>query len=624
MLSACRVSPTGELGKKAVELDPIHCQRAKIDNMVDRERVRWGDLVNAALERAGHEIRIDHRSHKERGIEAEPTRHLGPAAAGLERRTGEKSQKRTGWEQNAVDRLARAQELGRLERERAAVVGSIIDLTGDLKAAITERDQQLKIKQGQENEQRINRSLERIGNNVQAAGRAGADAGRALLASKQHLVTTTVHTRDIERGAQGAIEGAERRIVERDYGRVVATAKRQFERADNLLQQAVGHFDDVIQPIAAAAKHVEIYTVERERQAKERAQAARQAVEATNLPPKRQNAPVAPSVGVNPYAGLSAKELVAAMDADAAKAQIFHDNRARRLAAVAGIEKTVAASDLSPGERAIVMARVRENAAAVAPSIQSAPKAGAVAVDVPIAKRTRLAGEDVTLFKGAERALAAGDMKALASHLHKIDQAESKLTAAATPNGWDTKKFDEDQEARQLAGQDFNRRREAINAEAKARGEKAKPFAVGQGTFTSETYDHHHQEAAKALGRHMDTQRPLGFFSRETKDTKEWDTRKADLERYKATCDKAVAWRDGAEAAASTADSATFYSRLDAVRNEHEAKSTGAIAKCASFKGRLQDFAQERKRIERAARELSPQDQKELALERGRGHGISR
>jgi hypothetical protein len=122
----------------------------------------------------------------------------------------------------------------------------------------------------------------------------------------------------------------------------------------------------------------------------------------------------------------------------------------------------------------------------------------------------------------------------------------------------------------------------------------------------------------------MDTQRPLGFFSRETKDTKAWDTRKADLERYKATCDKAVAWRDGAEAAASTADGATFYSRLDAVRNEHEAKSTGAIAKCASFKGRLQDFAQERKRIERATGELSPQDQKELTLERGRSHGRGR
>ena len=82
MLSACHVQPDGTLGKKAVELDPIHCQRAKIENMADRERARWGELANAALERHGHEARIDHRSHAERGIEAEPSQHLGPQAHG--------------------------------------------------------------------------------------------------------------------------------------------------------------------------------------------------------------------------------------------------------------------------------------------------------------------------------------------------------------------------------------------------------------------------------------------------------------------------------------------------------------------------------------------------------------
>ncbi len=88
MLSACHVQPDGTLGKKAVELDPIHCQRAKIENMADRERARWGELANAALERHGHEARIDHRSHAERGIAAEPSQHLGPQAHGYEQRTG--------------------------------------------------------------------------------------------------------------------------------------------------------------------------------------------------------------------------------------------------------------------------------------------------------------------------------------------------------------------------------------------------------------------------------------------------------------------------------------------------------------------------------------------------------
>ena len=141
MLSACHVQPNGTLGKKAVELDPIHCQRAKIENMADRERARWGELANAALERHGHEARIDHRSHAERGIEAEPSQHLGPQAHGYERRTGQPSAKRIQQEQDAVERLARAKALGELERQGKALDRGIIDLSGDMRAALRERDQ---------------------------------------------------------------------------------------------------------------------------------------------------------------------------------------------------------------------------------------------------------------------------------------------------------------------------------------------------------------------------------------------------------------------------------------------------------------------------------------------------
>lgn len=142
MLSACHVQPDGTLGKKAVELDPIHCQRAKIENMADRERARWGELVNAALERHGHEARVDHRTLEAQGIEREPTRHLGPAATGYERRTGEPSRKRLDFEAEIADRLARAKEAGELERQAKEVERSIIDLSGDLEAAKRERDRQ--------------------------------------------------------------------------------------------------------------------------------------------------------------------------------------------------------------------------------------------------------------------------------------------------------------------------------------------------------------------------------------------------------------------------------------------------------------------------------------------------
>jgi hypothetical protein len=43
-------------------------------------RKAWEMTVNRAYERKGLDIRVDHRSHKDRGIEQEPTRHLGPTA----------------------------------------------------------------------------------------------------------------------------------------------------------------------------------------------------------------------------------------------------------------------------------------------------------------------------------------------------------------------------------------------------------------------------------------------------------------------------------------------------------------------------------------------------------------
>jgi len=116
MVSACHVDRDMKMGPKAVELDPIHCQRNGLENAADHERERWATLCNGALERAGHEVRIDHRSLQEQRAVAlvasqdktrpdaerataavkamelarEPQVKLGPVATAMERR-GEKS-----------------------------------------------------------------------------------------------------------------------------------------------------------------------------------------------------------------------------------------------------------------------------------------------------------------------------------------------------------------------------------------------------------------------------------------------------------------------------------------------------------------------------------------------------
>lgn len=49
-------------------------------------RAAWADVANRHLERTGHEERIDHRSHAERGLEEQPTIHEGVIARALEKK----------------------------------------------------------------------------------------------------------------------------------------------------------------------------------------------------------------------------------------------------------------------------------------------------------------------------------------------------------------------------------------------------------------------------------------------------------------------------------------------------------------------------------------------------------
>jgi hypothetical protein len=137
MLSACMVTSAGELGKKAVELDPIHCQRRKLGNMADRERGRWSTLANERLREAGASARIDHRTLAAQGVAREPTIHLGPTVTEMLRR-GKRTE--VGWriQQEIDERLAKAAELGRIAREQRELQQAIVDTTTELRAALEE------------------------------------------------------------------------------------------------------------------------------------------------------------------------------------------------------------------------------------------------------------------------------------------------------------------------------------------------------------------------------------------------------------------------------------------------------------------------------------------------------
>jgi ATP-dependent exoDNAse (exonuclease V) alpha subunit len=137
LLSTRRLGPEG-FTEKTRELD----DQKTGPQIVTQWRERFASLQNERLREAGIEARVDHRTLEAQGIDREPTRHLGPAATGYERRTGEPSRKRMDFEAEVADRLARAKEAGELERQGRQIDRGMLDLSGDLEAAKRERDRQ--------------------------------------------------------------------------------------------------------------------------------------------------------------------------------------------------------------------------------------------------------------------------------------------------------------------------------------------------------------------------------------------------------------------------------------------------------------------------------------------------
>lgn len=127
-----------EVDGLGAKLDTEKAGRKRSDDL-EVVRARWADMTNERLRENGIAARVDHRSLEAQGIDREPTKHLGPAASGYERRTGQPSDKRIQQEREAVERLARAKEAGELERQ---IDRGILDLSGDLNAAKAERDRQ--------------------------------------------------------------------------------------------------------------------------------------------------------------------------------------------------------------------------------------------------------------------------------------------------------------------------------------------------------------------------------------------------------------------------------------------------------------------------------------------------
>lgn len=141
LLTTRRLLPEG-FTEKTRELDDVK------QGEVAYWREQFARFQNFRLHAAGLKDRVDHRSLKAQGIDREPTKHLGPAVTGYERRTGQASRKRLDWEREVADRLTAAKEQGEISRQVASIEQTILDLSGDLERAKAERSQQVSDKYG--------------------------------------------------------------------------------------------------------------------------------------------------------------------------------------------------------------------------------------------------------------------------------------------------------------------------------------------------------------------------------------------------------------------------------------------------------------------------------------------
>ena len=142
LLATTRVIEPGGLGEKAtIEWSDTNRRKAELEPRARKSRrsASVGRPHESALEQ-GHAARVDHRSLAAQGIEREPTRHLGPAVAGILER-GERSWLAARWQEEANQRLRLAKEAGELEREHRQVSQSVLDLTHDLAATLREKAQ---------------------------------------------------------------------------------------------------------------------------------------------------------------------------------------------------------------------------------------------------------------------------------------------------------------------------------------------------------------------------------------------------------------------------------------------------------------------------------------------------
>ena len=126
VLTTTRVVEAEGLGAKTRELDVVQTSGPAVEAL----RALWAVQVNRALERIQSEARVDHRSYARRGEDLVATQHLGPAAAGMERKAArQQAQRQAGRDEvGTPGGLEPSQETPRTAQERPGAALALVEV----------------------------------------------------------------------------------------------------------------------------------------------------------------------------------------------------------------------------------------------------------------------------------------------------------------------------------------------------------------------------------------------------------------------------------------------------------------------------------------------------------------
>ena len=221
-------------------------------------RELFADMTNAALEKAGHSARVDHRSLVAQGIDRDAGIHLGPAATAIERRgeVSQKTERHQERQQEAAGKVAAmvaiaeaqakaAEQAAQAQAQREAVAASQARAAAEQAAARLTAAAEAK-----EKDDGIRKAA------LAALARSSAATDRACAFAVADHAGIADNLRAASSDLGRAVKGAQRRVSARHYGRVVEAVRGQFERVGRVVQQVADRIERVVRSVTAAAHEV--------------------------------------------------------------------------------------------------------------------------------------------------------------------------------------------------------------------------------------------------------------------------------------------------------------------------------------------------------------------------------